>query len=53
MHTGRTIRAALVAFKGNIYQKHLRDLSYPTATKYILIKGGYITIKNMHAVSAR
>jgi hypothetical protein len=33
----RTIRTALAAFKGNIYQK--AELSYPTPKKYINLKG--------------
>jgi hypothetical protein len=33
MHDRRTIRAALAAFKGNIYPKPGRELSYHTTTK--------------------
>jgi sialic acid synthase SpsE len=42
MHDRRTIRTALAAFKGNIYQKHILyvpELSYPTPKKYINLKG--------------
>jgi hypothetical protein len=41
MHNRRTIRAALAAFKGNIYQKHIqyvREFSYPTTTKIYKFK---------------
>jgi hypothetical protein len=39
MHGRRMIRTALAAFKGNIYQKHVPELSYPTSTKYINLEG--------------
>jgi hypothetical protein len=42
MHDRRTIRTALAAFKGNIYQKHtvyVPELSYPTTKKIYKFKG--------------
>jgi hypothetical protein len=41
MHDRQTIRLALAAFKGNIYQKRVqvRELSYPTSTKIHKLKG--------------
>jgi hypothetical protein len=40
MHNQRTIRTALAAFKGNIYQNiYVPELSYPPLTKYINLKG--------------
>jgi hypothetical protein len=35
----RTIRTALAAFKGNIYQKHVPELAYPTTEKIYKFKG--------------
>jgi hypothetical protein len=41
MHDRRTIRMAMTAFKGNIYQKHIYvpELSYPTTKKMYKFKG--------------
>jgi hypothetical protein len=40
MHNGRTIRAALAAFKGNIYKNiYVHELSYPTTTKLYKFQG--------------
>jgi hypothetical protein len=52
MHDRRTIRTALAAFKGNtgtvsIKNIYVPELSYPTTTKYINLKG--LPIKNFRA----
>jgi hypothetical protein len=40
MRDRRTIRTALAAFKGNIYQTHVcSELSYPTTKKIYKLKG--------------
>jgi hypothetical protein len=51
MHDRRTIRTALAAFKGNIYQKHMfPNCPTPPLKKYINLKG--LPKKNyVHAVS--
>jgi hypothetical protein len=42
MHGRRTIQTTLAAFTGNIYQKHVPKLFYPTTKKYINLKS-YLT----------
>jgi hypothetical protein len=50
MHYGRIINAALTAFKGNIYQKHIYTWNVlPHHYKNIYIDGGYIQ-KFVHVV---